>query len=73
MALINENYLKLKSGYLFPEIGRRVGQFVQSNPDSKVIQMGIGDVTRRLVPSVMNAFPKGVEEMCVQDLLRVRA
>ena len=27
MALINDNYLKLKAGYLFPEIGRRVNKF----------------------------------------------
>ena len=24
MALVNDNYLKLKAGYLFPEIGRRL-------------------------------------------------
>jgi LL-diaminopimelate aminotransferase len=63
MALINENYLKLKAGYLFPEIGRRVEQFITSNPGSKIIKMGIGDVTRPLVPSVINAFHEGVKEM----------
>jgi LL-diaminopimelate aminotransferase len=63
MALINENYLKLKAGYLFPEIGRRVEKFINSNPGKKVIKMGIGDVTRPLVPSVINAFHEGVEEM----------
>lgn len=63
MALINENYLKLKAGYLFPEIGRRVNEFVAANPDKKVIRMGIGDVTQPLVPSVIKAFHEGVEEM----------
>ncbi|WP_297086847.1 LL-diaminopimelate aminotransferase [uncultured Draconibacterium sp.] len=63
MALINENYLKLQAGYLFPEIGRRVNEFIEANPDKKVIKMGIGDVTRPLVPSVVKAFHEGVDEM----------
>ncbi|MFV0269156.1 MAG: LL-diaminopimelate aminotransferase, partial [Draconibacterium sp.] len=63
MALINENYLKLQAGYLFPEIGRRVNDFIAANPDKKVIKMGIGDVTQPLVPSVVKAFHEGVEEM----------
>jgi len=63
MAFINENYLKLQAGYLFPEIGRRVNEFVAANPGKKVIRMGIGDVTQPLVPSVIKAFHEGVEEM----------
>lgn len=63
MAFINENYLKLQAGYLFPEIGRRVSEFIAANPDIKVIKMGIGDVTQPLVPSVVKAFHEGVEEM----------
>ncbi|WP_167604929.1 LL-diaminopimelate aminotransferase [Maribellus sediminis] len=63
MALINESYLKLQAGYLFPEIGRRVSEFIAANPDKKVIKMGIGDVTRPLVPSVVKAFHEGVDEM----------
>lgn len=63
MALINENYLKLQAGYLFPEIGRRVNEFIEANPDKKVIKMGIGDVTQPLVPSVIKAFHEGVDEM----------
>lgn len=63
MAQINEHYLKLKAGYLFPEIGRRVTEFCKNNPGKKVIKMGIGDVTKPLVPSVTRAFKEGVEEM----------
>lgn len=63
MALINENYLKLQAGYLFPEIGRRVREFADANPDKKVIRMGIGDVTQPLVPEVIKAFHEGVDEM----------
>ncbi|MBN1768406.1 MAG: LL-diaminopimelate aminotransferase [Prolixibacteraceae bacterium] len=63
MALINENYLKLQAGYLFPEIGRRVKEFTDANPNKKVIKMGIGDVTQPLAPSIVKAFHEGVEEM----------
>lgn len=63
MAKINENYLKLQAGYLFPEIGRRVSEFVHSNPEKTVIRMGIGDVTQPLAPSIIKAFHEGVDEM----------
>jgi LL-diaminopimelate aminotransferase len=63
MASINENYLKLQAGYLFPEIGRRVREFSAANPDKKVIRMGIGDVTQPLTPTIVKAFHEGVDEM----------
>ena len=45
---VNGNYLKLKAGYLFPEIGRRVKAFAAANPDAALIRLGIGDVTEPL-------------------------
>lgn len=70
MALINENYLKLQAGYLFPEIGRRVREYAQANPDKKIIRMGIGDVTRPLTPTIVKAFHQGVEEMAHLDTFK---
>src|SRR5581483_8814702 len=63
MAKVNEHYLKLKAGYLFPEIGRRVAAFQQANPAAQVIRLGIGDVTRPLVPAVVDAMRAAVDEM----------
>ncbi|MFO1519908.1 MAG: LL-diaminopimelate aminotransferase [bacterium] len=63
MALINENYLKLKAGYLFPEIGRRVKAFQEKNPQAQIIRLGIGDVVLPLVPAVVNAMKAAVDEM----------
>src|SRR5207244_6505070 len=63
MAQINDNYLKLKAGYLFPEIGRRVKAFAAAHPEAKVIRMGIGDVTEPLVPAIVAAMHKAVDEM----------
>ena len=63
MARLNDNYLKLKAGYLFPEIAKRVREFTAANPDAKVIRLGIGDVTRPLVPTILKAFHEGVDDL----------
>jgi LL-diaminopimelate aminotransferase len=63
MARINEHYLKLPAGYLFPEIGRRVARFAAEHPEAKIIRMGIGDVTEPLPPAVIEAMHKAVDEM----------
>lgn len=70
MTLINENYLKLQAGYLFPEIGRRVKDFADANPDKKIIRMGIGDVTKPLSPAIIKAFHNGVDEMANEATFR---
>jgi LL-diaminopimelate aminotransferase len=63
MIKINENYLKLRSGYLFPEISRRVGAFLAKNADADVIKLGIGDVTEPLPDAVVEAIHRAAEQM----------
>ena len=63
MARINDHYQKLKAGYLFPEIGRRVAAFQKANPGARIIRLGIGDVTKPLVPAVIEALHAAVDEM----------
>ena len=63
MAIINENYLKLKAGYLFPEIGKRVKKYSEENPTKKIIRLGIGDVTLPLPPSIVKAMKEASDEM----------
>ena len=65
MALINENFLKLKAGYLFPEIARRVKAFTESNAEAaaRLIRCGIGDVTEALPEAVRYAMHEAVDEM----------
>ncbi len=63
MTKINENFLKLQAGYLFPEIGRRKRAFQETNPDAEIISMGIGDVTQPLAPAVIEAMKKAVDQM----------
>lgn len=63
MITVNENYLKLKAGYLFPEIGRRVREFQAANPKAPIIRLGIGDVTEPLAPAVCEAMKKAVDDL----------
>lgn len=70
MILVNEHFLKLKAGYLFPEIGRRVAAFSKDNPAAKIIRLGIGDVTEPLCPAVIQAMHKAVDEMAKGETFR---
>jgi LL-diaminopimelate aminotransferase len=67
MVTINENYLKLKAGYLFPEIARRVSTFAEANPEADLIKLGIGDVTEPLPEACRTAMIKAVEDMGDRD------
>ena len=70
MATINDNYLKLKAGYLFPEIGRRVKAFADANPGAPIIRLGIGDVTEPLPEACRLAMVAAVEEMGSRDTFK---
>jgi LL-diaminopimelate aminotransferase len=70
VARINDNYQKLRAGYLFPEIGRRVRAFAQQNPMAQVIRLGIGDVTEPLAPAIVAAMHAAVDDMATRDTFR---
>lgn len=72
MAYLNENYLKLQAGYLFPEIARRVREFCQANPgaEQKLIRCGIGDVTEPLPPAAIEAMRRAVAELGKRETFR---
>lgn len=69
---INENFLKLKAGYLFPEIGRRVTAWTEANPEktAKLIRCGIGDVTEPLPQAVRDAMHAAVDEQGERETFR---
>lgn len=69
MAAINSNFLKLKAGYLFPEIARRVKSYSDANPEiaKRIIRCGIGDVTEPLPSAVVEAMHAGVDEMASRE------
>ncbi|MFA6088448.1 MAG: LL-diaminopimelate aminotransferase [Candidatus Woesearchaeota archaeon] len=63
MVNVNQNYLKLGAGYLFPEIGKRVKAFQQANPDVKVYRLGVGNTTEALTPTIIAGLHSGVDKL----------
>ena len=63
MVHVNENFCKLPGSYLFSEIGRRVARFSGEHPQAELIRLGIGDVSRPLVPAVVEAMERAAAEM----------
>ena len=65
MARLNDHFLKLSAGYLFPEIGRRVAAFGEANPDAgdRIIKLGIGDVTEPLPAACREAMKAAVDDL----------
>ena len=70
MINIDENFLELQASYLFSDIAKKVAEFQKNNPDKKIIKLGIGDVTRPIVPAVLDAMHKAVDEVGVLETFR---
>ena len=72
MAYLNENYFKLKAGYLFPEIARRVANFTSDNKEAaaRLIRCGIGDVTEALPLAAREAMKSAVDELGDRESFR---
>jgi LL-diaminopimelate aminotransferase len=70
MARVNDNYLKLKSSYLFTDIAARIKAFQAQHPDARIIRLGIGDVTQPLPPAVIAALHAAVDEMARTETFR---
>ena len=70
MAFINDNFLKPQKNYLFADIAHRVEAYKTAHPDAPIIRLGIGDVTRPLVPAVIDALHKAVDEMAHAETFR---
>ena len=70
MAGVNEDFLNIKNDYLFSMIEEKKKAFKKNNPDKKIINLGIGDVSLPLVPSVINAIEKATKEMSKKETFR---
>lgn len=70
MINVNENFLDVKQSYLFSEIAKRVETFKKKNPEADIIKLGIGDVTLPLVPKVIEAMHRAVDEMANTNTFR---
>jgi LL-diaminopimelate aminotransferase len=72
MAHLNSHYLKLKAGYLFPEINRRVKASSDSKPNAarRLIRCGIGDVTEPLPAAARKAMHRAVDDLGARETFR---
>ena len=70
MVQVNEHYLKLKAGYLVPEMAKRVKIYAQSNKNAEIIKLGIGDVTEPLPRACIEAMGKALDDMGTTDGFR---
>lgn len=61
--MINKNFLKLQSSYLFSTIAKKVKTFKAEHPEVDVISLGIGDVTQPLPKACIDAMHRAVDEM----------
>jgi LL-diaminopimelate aminotransferase len=65
-AKLNPNYRKLAAGYLFPEINKRVREFIASPKAEnvkKIIRLGIGDTKLPLTATVIEHLHNGVDKL----------
>ncbi|MFC5338013.1 LL-diaminopimelate aminotransferase [Leucobacter denitrificans] len=67
---INANFRGIPSAYLFGEVNDRVRRYEAEHPDSKVLKLGVGDVTRPLAPAIIEALHKAVEEQAHAETFR---
>ncbi|MCI8913628.1 MAG: LL-diaminopimelate aminotransferase [Lawsonibacter sp.] len=67
MVKVNENFLKLPGSYLFSEVARRINAYTAAHPQAEIIKLSIGDVTRPLVPQVIQAMHAAVDEMSTTE------
>ena len=70
MININENFLNLQDSYLFSTVAKKVAEFQKNNPDKKIIKLGIGDVTKPIVPAVIEAMHKATDELANAETFR---
>jgi LL-diaminopimelate aminotransferase len=69
MFRINDNFLKLTAGYLFPEIARRVRAYSAANPEdaARIIHCGIGDVTEPLPRVAIDAMHRATDDLASRE------
>ena len=68
--MLNRNYALLPESYLFSQIARRIAAFQEQHPEREIVRLGIGDVTAPLVPAVIEAMHRAVDEMGSRESFR---
>ena len=67
MSYINENFLELQDSYLFSTKAKKVKEYSEKYPEKEIIKLGIGDVTKPIVPACLEAMHKAVDEIGTEN------
>lgn len=70
MLKVNENFVKISPSYLFVDIAKKVDAFSKQHPETTIIRLGIGDVTRPLPKAVVNSMIAASKEMGEAETFR---
>ena len=70
MPRINEHYRNLRAAYLFAEIRRRTDAFASTHPAARLVDLGVGDVTRPLPGAVVRALHAAADDMARADTFK---
>jgi LL-diaminopimelate aminotransferase len=63
MAQGNTHFTHLKREYIFPIIEKKLSDLVASCPEANILNLGIGDVSLPLAPSIAHAIQTATQEM----------
>ena len=69
-SYLNTNYDLLPGSYLFSTIAKKISEYQAKKPDADIVRLGIGDVTTPLIPEVIKAMHKAVDEMAEKGSFR---
>ena len=67
---VNDCFAQIGQNYLFSTISRKVAAYSKTNPERRIIRLGIGDVTEPLAPVIIEAMHKAVDEMADKKTFR---
>ena len=63
----NTNYRNLKDSYLFYNIAQKTKAYVEGHKGTKLLRMGIGDVSLPLSDAVIQALHEAVDDQASKD------
>ena len=63
----NLHYRELKDSYLFARIAERTGRYCAEHPGTRLLRLGIGDVSQPLCPAVIAALHEAVEDQAHRE------
>ena len=68
--IVNPHYCELPENYLFSTIAAKIAEYRRADPSADIIRLGIGDVTMPLIPAVIDAMHRAVDEMADKATFR---